>query len=742
MPPEKRFLINPIRPGASVFWMLNDASTVADKIALMRRFRAGGFESAALHCRSGNLVPYASREWFEMIAALVEEGRRLEMDIWLYDEDPYPSGAAGGLVMGSRPDLKARGMAWHRCPPGLRPGSLWRISEHPVLWAGLVPDRSGGSARDLTDQVGPVRSDWFMCEWDSRSYYEETPLVTCPRGDAVFQRFTLRVPEIPAGYHLGAVTIEPVGADSIWGSLPDLLNPDTFPVFRALTLDRYQAAVGAHYGKTIPGIFTDEAKPNGTWPVTPGMWEDFQARCGYDLRPCVWRLFGEPRGREDVQVRLDYRRWMLQRFLDVFVWPYRRYCDSVGLRLIGHFSPEDDPIDETRTVVSVMPVMRAMGSPGTDLIIPLVGDARAPTLNLGSLRAASVRAHLGVGYSISESLGLAPWGIKTREARRILAWQKVLGIDRFFIHGFYMSSEGVQNYEAPPDYGPHNSIFAGMCELNAWLKRVEGLMDGGADAETPVAVLNSLYSFWSAGETRHARLYRMRTSLWRVLLSALSAQVGIHLVDESELNGDVQAAEGSFQVGAKRYRVLLVPDYDILGQPACAAMHRLAAAGVRIVHFGGGAAEMLPERGRLKPIGDLPGERRREGWPSVGWCRRELPRQVVVSGADAENLFVRRFRDRQGRELLLAVNLCEEMRHPRIAAVEAGMVWKPLETDGDIRQRGRETRWAVPGGGCGLFALEAGTAVVKVRASASAARPLAVPSIALIPMSFAFAGPL
>ena len=103
MPPVER-----VPGGLMPFWMLCDASTVEEKKAFMRLCRAGGIKALTMHPRAGNLVPFASTEWFGMIRELVAEAVRLDMKLWLYDEDPYPSGAAGGLVMAERPDLRGR----------------------------------------------------------------------------------------------------------------------------------------------------------------------------------------------------------------------------------------------------------------------------------------------------------------------------------------------------------------------------------------------------------------------------------------------------------------------------------------------------------------------------------------------------------------------------------------------------------------------------------------------------------
>lgn len=502
--------------GMMPFWMLNDASTTAEKIDYLRACHAGGIQSLAMHCRAGNLIPYASTEWFEQVRAVVEEGRRLGVQLWLYDEDPYPSGAAGGMVMAERPELTAQAVECRRKPAALRPGQLWFVSEKRVLWAGLVPTGRARPARDLTDRIGTVRADWFMGSWDSRYYYLDAPVFPCPRGNAVRQVYTLRVPEIPPGYELAALCVTCPGEHDVWGGLPDLLNPETFPVFCRLSLDRYDSYVGRHFGRAIPGIFTDEAKPHGGTPLTGDLFDSFRARYGYDLRARLYQLFGDPLSEDYLKTRADYRRWVGDRFMDGFVRPYRRWCDRRRLLLAGHFSPEDDPFYEAACLVSVMPIMKAMSVPGTDVIVPHLGN-ESPQMNLGSVRVGSLKSQFGHPYAASESLALCDWDVTSDKCRQILTWQKALGVDRFFIHGFYTTSEGVDAYEAPPDYGPRSSIFAGITAVNEWLKELDAVMDGSRDA-AQVAIVNSLTNYTAyAPDSENARLRELRNGLWQTL---------------------------------------------------------------------------------------------------------------------------------------------------------------------------------------------------------------------------------
>lgn len=694
-----------LRGGLMPFWMLNDASSVAEKITYMRRCREGGITSLALHPRAGNLIPYASREWFEMIRALVEEAAGLDMKLWLYDEDPFPSGAAGGLVMAERPDLKARCMAFKTAPDGVQPDSLWFIDQRRVIWAGLVPKRRGLPAVDLTPTVGPLRTDWFSTEWDSRHYYSETPFFPCVRGAAVRLFYALRVPEIPAGYTLAAVIEETPGEEGPWGSLPDLLQPETFQVFARLGLDRYDKAVGAHFGTTIPGIFTDEAKPHGGTPFTSDLFATFREQFGYDLQSRLYQLFGEPVDDETLRTRLDYRRWIMDRFLGGFVHPYRAWCDDHNLHLVGHFSPEDDPIQETSCLPAVMPIMKAMGLPGCDVIVPAVGDEAWPTLNLGSLRVGSIKSQTGCRYGISESQALGEWTIASRKTRQIYAWQKVLGIDRFFTHAFFSSNDGVTNYEAPPDYGPHSSIFRGTGAVNAWLEACDAVMDGGHEV-ADVAVLDNIFAYWTwAPGMDMAVLEKWRRSWWFTILRCLQTHVGIHALDAGDAAEWTLTAAG-VKAGARVYRTILVPQAGLMEESVFTKLCEAAVAGTRIVWFGGGPSRLAPASGPLYDAPTPAGEVLRVPAPSATWCRTNLPAQVALRGAKNGDCFVRRFSAEDGRECLFVANLAEEERTLTFDD-ENGHSWMPLPelADGDTQRVQDGQRWRVPAMGAGLFVL-------------------------------------
>ncbi|PFO06874.1 hypothetical protein COJ85_06375 [Bacillus sp. AFS076308] len=88
------------------FWFWNgdmEDSEITRQITEMADKGVGGFFICP---RQGLTVPYLSEEWFQKVKFAAETAKSLDMDVWLYDEYPYPSGMAGGEVTLIHPEAK------------------------------------------------------------------------------------------------------------------------------------------------------------------------------------------------------------------------------------------------------------------------------------------------------------------------------------------------------------------------------------------------------------------------------------------------------------------------------------------------------------------------------------------------------------------------------------------------------------------------------------------------------------
>ena len=57
-----------------------------------------GFGGFFMHSRTGLETEYLGEEWFRLINRCAEYGKERGLMPWLYDEDRWPSGSAGGMV--------------------------------------------------------------------------------------------------------------------------------------------------------------------------------------------------------------------------------------------------------------------------------------------------------------------------------------------------------------------------------------------------------------------------------------------------------------------------------------------------------------------------------------------------------------------------------------------------------------------------------------------------------------------
>ena len=117
----KTFADPPAEYRSAPLWVWNDRMTKDEIDEQLADFKAQGIGGVFIHPRPGLITPYLSDEWFSLCAYAVETGKALGLKVWIYDENSYPSGFAGGHVPAAMPDAAALGAADDASSTG-RPG--------------------------------------------------------------------------------------------------------------------------------------------------------------------------------------------------------------------------------------------------------------------------------------------------------------------------------------------------------------------------------------------------------------------------------------------------------------------------------------------------------------------------------------------------------------------------------------------------------------------------------------------
>ena len=234
-------------------------------------FKDAGSSQVIIHPRPGLITEYLSQNWFELYQFAVEKGEELGMNIWIYDENSYPSGFAGGHVPDEMPESYNQGQ-------GLK---MTKFETLP----------------DTCDK-------YYLClKEENGAYSDITSIVQNEKGKA-------------GKYLLFSKTYN--GKSDWYGgfSYVDLLYPGVTQKFIQVTMSGYEKYLGTEFGKTIPGTFTDEPQigsPGGIrW--TPDLFDVFLKQWHYDLRSQLPSLYEEVGDWK--KIRHNYTQTLLQLFID------------------------------------------------------------------------------------------------------------------------------------------------------------------------------------------------------------------------------------------------------------------------------------------------------------------------------------------------------------------------------------------------------------------------------------------
>ena len=225
---EKEFL-NPSSEYRGVpFWAWNCKITDEKIDAQAEIFREMGMGGAMVHPRTGMDTEYMSKEYLQKVARAEEKLRDKGMYCWLYDEERFPSGCAGGLVT-RNVNYRSRTLVISLDAP-----------------EGMCENKE---EFDLLVSQGQKPKGYKLCAYDIELR------------DGYLASY-----KISAGgrYHAWVEIMKESG----WfngETYSDVFNPDATREFLNITYEKYFDALNGHIGSSVPAVFTDEPHMKGKY---------------------------------------------------------------------------------------------------------------------------------------------------------------------------------------------------------------------------------------------------------------------------------------------------------------------------------------------------------------------------------------------------------------------------------------------------------------------------------------------
>lgn len=621
----------------------------------VREFARQGYQGLYAHARAGLLTPYFSAAWWEIFDRLLAVCRETGLELYIWDDDYFPSGLCGGRVVWSDPGLAARELKFTlRQVSGAGP---FEVDFAPGMLVGAYAVRTTGQDEgpaevlDLAACCGTRHTTWGPRYVLHRAYSPGINPVGHPhwRTSCGGNHFAVVwSPEEPGDYTI-------VGATAAVSSAthPDLLRPEGIARFLELTHEEYRRRYPEELGRTIKGAFTDEPSPGAMLlPWSPGLPAQFAADHGYSLLDHLPHLALDLDDRSPL-VRHHYRLTQHRLQKANYVDQVSGWCREHGIAHVGHLTRTEWLSLTAAWWPNELRCYSSMDVPCADPLGASCGFPDAAAYHTG-LKVVSSAAHLfGKQRAGADCLAVIGDEASLRDLKYLFDYHLVLGINHFTIHGASYSLDGPRKDEVPPSLSYQHSEWKHFPVLLEHVRATaEAFVEGRHVCSVAVLYPSTSLYCQAVPHTEWTDLPEER--LYHALVEELLCrQKDFDLIDEVTLAERVDEA-GVLRT-PERHSVIVLPYLRYLDVAAATALQRFSRAGGRVICVG---QVPLALTGDLQaPLGEWAEEvaEFQEG-PEEEWLA-SLP-GPAVEGDGARDVFVLQY-SRMGRQLCFAFNRAE-----------------------------------------------------------------------------------
>lgn len=499
-------------------WVWNSKVTHSEIDRMLLELHEAGFGGAFVHPRPGLITEYMSDEWYELFKYSVEVGKRLNLDIWIYDENSYPSGYAGGHVPATMPESynQGQGLSMTAC----------EILPENVSEFFICQKKENNGYTDITQHINDYKGKKGEYILWKKTYYGRSGWM--------------------AGY-----------------SYVDLLYKGVTEKFLELTMSGYERVLGADLGPIVKGVFSDEPQINSSGGVrwTPDLFVEFRKRWGYSLEENLPLLIREENNWKEV--RHHYFETLLQMFIDRWAKPMHDYCEQKGLIWTGHYWEHKWPDLSSGPDNMAMYAWHQM--PAVDMLFNQF-DEVSPTAQFGNVRAIkelrSVANQMGRERTLSETYGGGGWDVTFEDLKRLGDWEYVLGVNFMNQHLSHMTLTGARKYDYPPVFTYHSTWWSYYKTQNDYFARLSYILSKGEQLNDVLVLepTTSLWCYYSAHKS-NPRLDQIGKGFQAFVTQLEKLQIEYDLGCENIIRdrGSVEGKE--FIVGQRKYQKVVLPPF-------------------------------------------------------------------------------------------------------------------------------------------------------------------------------------
>ncbi|MBQ7224914.1 MAG: hypothetical protein IJX06_05125 [Clostridia bacterium] len=540
------------------FWAWNTKLEKDELLWQIDRLKEMGLGGYHMHTRSGMNTEYLGTEFMDLIKACNEHGKKVGMLSWLYDEDRWPSGAAGGIVT-KNPKYRSKFINFTMkkkedvvdAKTGYETGKPYFVSAYDVT---LNPDGTLKSYAVIGENDEAQGKKWYA--------YVCTP--------------------VPTGWYN-------------YQTYVDTLDKEAMQEFIRVTYEAYDKAVGDDFGESIPAIFTDEpqfaikhtfsfatSEEDVSIPWTTTADDSFKSRYGYSLVSKLPEVFWDLPNGEPSLPRYHYNDHICELFTQAFSDQCGKWCEDHGIALTGHMLHEESLNSQTNAIGEAMRCYRSFALPGIDML--------CDHIELTTAKQCQSAVHqYGREAMLSELYGVTGWAFDFRGHKFQGDWQAALGVTIRVQHLSWVSMKGSAKRDYPASihyqscwYDKYPYVEDHYARLNTALTR--GVPD------VKVGVIHPIESYWlNYGPSENTAGVRntMEENFQKLINVLLRGTIDFDFISESLLpdqNGGV--SDKKLNVGVMNYSAVVVPPIETIRKTTVDVLLDFIKKGGKVVFTG------------------------------------------------------------------------------------------------------------------------------------------------------------
>lgn len=547
------------------FWAWNaelKSEELKRQIEVFKEMGLGGFH---MHVRTGMATDYLSEEFMQLIKDCVDKAKEEEMLAWLYDEDRWPSGAAGGLVTKDE-EYRARCLLFTAEPCDNE-------------------DSDSCNSEDSRAEGGRAGKGYLIAcydiKLDSEGYLADYKVIGENDEAEGTKWYAYLKIHTPSAWYNNQTYV-------------NTLDKKSIERFVEVTHEKYKEKIGGSFGETVPAIFTDEPQftrknqiPNSTdkadalLPWTDDIPDTYKAQYGDDIIESLPELFWElPDGKVSV-TRYRYHDHISERFASAFADTCGDWCRKNGIALTGHMMEEPTLHSQTAALGDAMRSYRGFDLPGIDM---LCNNFEFTTAK----QAQSAVHQYGCEGMLSELYGVSGWDNDFRNYKLHGDWQACLGVTIRVPHlsWYAMGGEAKRDYPASIHY--QSPWYKEFSYVEDHFARVNTAMTRGKPV-VKVAVVHPVESYWLHwGPNDKTDLIRscMDEKFENVAEWLLKGSIDFNYICESLLPSQCEKACAPLKVGKMEYDAVVIPDCETLRTTTLERLEEFRKAGGKLIFMG------------------------------------------------------------------------------------------------------------------------------------------------------------